>query len=167
MKILLTDIPWLICSFTWKKPREMWTTKVTYSRGGVGTRLVYILNIDKMHLHMNNGAKLFHSHFDSLIRRHSYWPFSLSGTVFWNQYPALWLVPALSLRLHSTHCASLLEGRITMSILGRTQWTSSVTGWGTTRLDQPFRLQITDLFGGLLLQVCNSTVFSFLITLWN
>jgi len=89
-------------------------------------------------------AKMFYPGLGSLIQRDSCWLFSLSVMVCWNQYPARWLVSVLSLRLHSTHCAFLSEGKITVSILAHTVWTLSATDWGTTKLDQPFPLQRTD-----------------------
>ena len=89
-------------------------------------------------------AKMLYPGPCSLIQRHSCWLFNLSGTVCWNQCPARWLVSVLSLRLHSTHCASSLEGKITGSISVRTLWTSSATGWGRTKLGLPFPLQRTD-----------------------
>ena len=46
MKIHLTATPRLMCSFIWKKPREMWTTKVTYSQDGVGNVVSCALGIN-------------------------------------------------------------------------------------------------------------------------
>jgi hypothetical protein len=84
--------------------------------------------------------------------------------VFWNQYQAAWLVLALSLNWHSTRCASIWEGRITASILARTQWTSSATVWVTTRLDQPFPLQRIDLcVWWPAYEACSSLIFNFLL----
>ena len=109
-------------------------------------------------------AKMLYPGPCSLIQRHNCWLFNLSGTVCWNQYPARWLVSVLSLRLHSTHCASLLEVKITGSILVRTLWTSSATGWGRTKLGQPFPLQRTDY---LVVCFCRFVIlffFCFIIT---
>ena len=109
-------------------------------------------------------AKMLYPGPCSLIQRHNCWLFNLSGTVCWNQYPARWLVSVLSLRLHSTHCASLLEVKITGSILVRTLWTSSATGWGRTKLGQPFPLQRTDY---LVVCFCRFVIlffFCFIVT---
>lgn len=109
-------------------------------------------------------AKMFYPGLGSLIQRYSCWLFSLSGMACWNQYPARWLASVLSLRLHSTRCAFLLEGKITVSILARTVWTSSATDWGTTKLDQPFPLQRTDY---LVLCFCRFPNLHFLCFIIN
>ena len=158
----------------------MWITKVIYSQDVVVNQWVYSQNWctlfackKKQKTNMQCCcmrillAKMLYPGPCSLIQRHSCWLFNLSGTVCWNQCPARWLVSVLSLRLHSTHCASSLEGKITGSISVRTLWTSSATGWGRTKLGQPFPLQRTDY---LVVCFCRFVILFFSVSsslLWR